>query len=100
MEKKVRHLLLILILVLYRSTHLLMMYLYIRTIDVLKSVNKDSEVIQYMHSRRYVEMLVQVWKDALKKHRLNLRDYMDIALDLDLINHLMKVINLFFFFFF
>ncbi|CAO3599779.1 unnamed protein product [Absidia cylindrospora] len=62
-----------------------------RTIDILKSINTDSEVIQYMHSRRFIEMLVQAWKDGLNRSRLHIRDYVDITLDLNLITHLLKV---------
>lgn len=69
----------------------LTLYYVVRTIAILKSIDSDPEMIQFIHSRRYIGMLVQTWKDGLNKSRLHIRDYIDITLDLDLIIHLLKV---------
>ncbi|KAG0176918.1 hypothetical protein DFQ29_005470 [Apophysomyces sp. BC1021] len=56
-----------------------------RTADILKSVVVSVDVAQYLHSRRCIDMFVQVWKDCATKSSLTVADHREVLLSLDLI---------------
>ena len=56
--------------------------MWIRTVDILKSAEMNGEVVQYIHSRRCIDIMVQSWKECLIKNNLTLVDYREINLGL------------------
>lgn len=61
-----------------------------RTVDILKSVDINGEVIQYLHSRRCIETMVRGWKDCTTKDDLTLVDHREIILGLDLLYYQLR----------
>ncbi|KAF7722919.1 hypothetical protein EC973_002599 [Apophysomyces ossiformis] len=62
-----------------------------RTLDILKSVPMTVEVAQYLHSRRCMDTLVQVWKDCTTKSSLTVADHREISLGLDLVCYQLEI---------
>ncbi|KAL9550165.1 hypothetical protein PS6_005689 [Mucor atramentarius] len=56
-----------------------------KTVDILKSVDMNGEVCQYLHNRRCVDLIIRLWRDCISKDYLTFVDYREIHLGLDLI---------------
>lgn len=56
-----------------------------KTVDILKSVDMNGEVCQYLHHRRCVDLIVRLWRDCIAKDYLTSVDYREISLGLGLI---------------
>ncbi|KAG1109351.1 hypothetical protein G6F42_015679 [Rhizopus arrhizus] len=56
-----------------------------KTVDILKSVDMNGEVCQYLHNRRCVDLVIRLWRDCISKDYLTFVDYREIHLGLDLI---------------
>jgi hypothetical protein len=56
-----------------------------KTVDILKSVDMNGEVCQYLHNRRCVDLIIRLWRDCTSKDYLTLVDYREINLGLNLI---------------
>ncbi|KAI7889528.1 uncharacterized protein EV154DRAFT_277369 [Mucor mucedo] len=56
-----------------------------RTVDILKSVDMNGEVVQYLHSRRCIDLMVRTWKEYITKGYLTFVDHREILLGLDLL---------------
>lgn len=56
-----------------------------RTVDILKSVDMNGEVVQYLHSRRCLDLMVRTWKEYTTKGYLTFVDHREIMLGLDLL---------------
>jgi hypothetical protein len=61
-----------------------------RTVDILKAVDMNGEVNQYLHSRRCIDLLIRVWKECLTKDYLTVVDHCEIILGLDLLYYQFK----------
>lgn len=61
-----------------------------RTVDILKSVDMNGEVNQYLHSRRCIDLLVRAWRECLTKDYLTVMDHREITLGLDLLYYQFK----------
>ncbi|GAN06509.1 beige/BEACH domain-containing protein [Mucor ambiguus] len=58
----------------------------IKTVDILKSVDMNGEVCQYLHHRRCVDLIIRLWRDCIAKDYLTCVDYREINLGLSLIH--------------
>lgn len=45
----------------------------------------NGEVVQYLHSRRCIDLMIRTWKDCITKGYLTLVDHREIMLGLDLL---------------
>ncbi|RUS32592.1 hypothetical protein BC938DRAFT_475000 [Jimgerdemannia flammicorona] len=61
-----------------------------RTYEVLTALEMDAEVVNYLHSKNAMNILVQPWKEALGRAPLNKRDYQEALLTAQLVLHLLK----------
>lgn len=59
--------------------------MYYRTVDILKGVDMNSEVVQYLHSRRCIDIMIRGWKEYVSKDYLTLVDQKEIILGLELL---------------
>lgn len=56
-----------------------------KIVDILKSVDMNGEVCQFLHNRRCVDLITRVWRDCISKDYLTFVDYREINLGLSLI---------------
>lgn len=59
----------------------------VQVLDILKSIDMNSEVCQYLRQRRCIEILVRVWREALSKDYLTPLDHREIMLALNLLHY-------------
>ncbi|ORX58974.1 hypothetical protein DM01DRAFT_1301754 [Hesseltinella vesiculosa] len=63
-----------------------------KAVFVLTSVQADIDTVQYIHSRRFIEVMGQVWKElGSSRQRVGARIHASISLELDLIKYLAKI---------
>jgi hypothetical protein len=62
----------------------------VKTVEILKTLEMNGEVCQYLHQRRSLEVLVRTWKEAVSKDNLTFVDYRELILALDLIYHQLR----------
>jgi hypothetical protein len=59
-------------------------------IEILKSVEMNGELAQYLHTNHSVEMFIKTWTDSLSKDELDLVDHQEMILGLDFIHYQLK----------
>jgi hypothetical protein len=59
----------------------------VQVVDILKTMEMNSEVCQYLHQRRCIDILVRIWRECLSKDYLTLLDHREIMLTLNLMHY-------------
>lgn len=59
----------------------------VKTVEILKTMDMNGEVCQYLHQRRSLEVLVRTWKEITSKDYLTFVDHRELILGLNLIYH-------------
>lgn len=62
-----------------------------RTCQVLLTLELDTEVVNYLHSKNTMNVFVQPWKEALAKGSMTHRDNQEALITAQLVLHLLKV---------
>jgi hypothetical protein len=60
----------------------------IQVVAILKSMQANSEIYQYLHQHHYISLLIKMWEELLSNDELTMTDLQEVIVALDLLGHL------------